>query len=207
MTKHKLMMTTRIASTLVSVTRKAVNNNKMTTRSITIGTDMISSVISLQKCRPWYNSSEEGSNMAIDNAVTLKELFGGNKTVAVFGIPAPFTGTCSLAHYPPYQRHADALLTAGADEIVCYSVADPYAMHAWGKEMGNDSSKISFLADDGTFAKAYGVNANYDVVSLGDRSKRFSMIVKNGHVVTFRIVEDAAADAETLLEELKEVMT
>jgi glutaredoxin/glutathione-dependent peroxiredoxin len=176
-------------------------------RSITVGTDMVSSVISLQKCRPWFMSADEGSNMAADNVVTLKELFADNKTVAMFGVPAPFTGTCTNAHYPPYKTHAESLLKAGADEIVCYSVSDPYAMHAWSVSLGNDPQKIRFLADtDGSFAKAYGVDNNYDAVSLGDRSKRFSMIVKNGHVMTFRIVDDAAKDAETLLAELKEVM-
>ena len=64
-------------------------------RSISIGTDMVSSVISLQKSRPWYMCADEGSNKAEDNAVTLKELFGRDKTLAVFGVPAPFTGTCT----------------------------------------------------------------------------------------------------------------
>jgi len=53
------------------------------------------SVISLQKPRPWFMCAEEGSNMAQDNAVTLTELFGRDKTVALFGVPAPFTGTCT----------------------------------------------------------------------------------------------------------------
>ena len=64
-------------------------------RFISIGTDMVSSVISLQKPRPWYMCADEGSNKAKDNAITLKELFGRDKTLAVFGVPAPFTGTCT----------------------------------------------------------------------------------------------------------------
>lgn len=197
-------MSTKIASKF-SIAALRTAGHRSGLRSISIGTDMISSVISLQKCRPWYNSAEEGSNMAADNAVSLKDLFE-NKTVALFGVPAPFTGTCTYAHYPGYKKHAESILAAGADEIICYSVSDPYAMQAWSQALGNDPSRIRFLADDGTFAKAYGVDANYDAVSLGDRSKRFSMVVKDGRVVTFRWVEDAAADASTLLDELKEVM-
>ena len=173
-------------------------------RSISVGTDMISSIITLQKSRPWYNSDAEGSNLAEDNAVTLKELFE-DRTVAFFGVPAPFTGTCTLQHYPGYAKLADRLLDGGCDEIVCYSVADPYCHHGWSESLSNDDGKITFLADpDGTFAKAYGVDTEYTEVSLGERSIRFSMLVVDGQVSNFRVVDDAAADAETLLGELEE---
>ena len=43
-------------------------------------------------------SSQDGtSNQAADNAVPLKKLFAGRK-VALFGVPAPFTGTCTQEH-------------------------------------------------------------------------------------------------------------
>lgn len=188
---------------MIRTTKLAQAAIRHQTRSISIGTDMKSSVISLQKSRPWYMCAEEGSNKAADNAVVLKDLFA-KKTVAFFGVPAPFTGTCSNEHYPGYKALADEFLTR-CDKIVCYSVSDPYAMDGWQKALGNDESKISFLSDpDGTFAKAYGLEANYDATSLGDRSIRFSMLVCDGNVVNFRKVEDAATDAETLLEELKE---
>ena len=142
----------------------------------------------------------------MDNAVTLKDLFQ-NRTVAFFGVPAPFTGTCTRKHYPGYKELAGEILGAGgADEIVCYSVTDPYAHRAWSRSLDNDDGHITFLADpDGSFARAYGVDANYDAASLGDRSKRFSMVVVDGKVMNFRIVEDALKDAETLLGELKEL--
>lgn len=176
------------------------------TRSIAVGTDMLSSVISLQKAHPWYTNDKEGSNLAADNTVTCKELFDG-KTVALFGVPAPFTGTCTLEHYPGYKKLADDIKKAGADEIICYAVSDPYAHDGWSKSMGNDETKIKFYADpDGSFAKAYGIDANYDVVSLGLRCQRFSMIVKDGVVKNFRLVTcDADQDASMLLKELEEL--
>ena len=174
-------------------------------RSISIGTDMISSVISLQKARPWYMTDADGSNQAVDNAVTMKELFEG-RTVAIFGVPAPFTGVCTNAHYPPYQELADSLMSNGIDKIVCYSVSDPYAMDGWQRALKNDPEKIQFLADpDSTFANAYGVDAKYESCSLGSRSIRFSMIVKDGIVTTFQEVEDAASDAANLLDSIKEI--
>ena len=174
-------------------------------RSISVGTDMISTAISLQKARPWHMTPEEGSNLDKDNAVTMKELFS-NKVVAVFGVPAPFTGTCTNEHYPGYKALADDFKAAGVDEIVCYSVADPYAHRGWSRILDNDDSKITFLADpDGSFAKAYGVDTVYEGVGLGARSIRFSMLVNNGTVINFRKVDDALNDAETLLSELKDM--
>ena len=174
-------------------------------RSISVGTDMISSAISLQKARPWLMSAEEGSNLAKDNAVTMKELFNG-KVVAVFGVPAPFTGTCTNEHYPGYKAIADEIKAEGVHEIVCYAVSDPYAHHGWSRALKNDDSKITFLADpDSSFARAYGVDKVYDDASLGARSIRFSMIVNNGTVMNFRQVDDALNDAETLLEEVKDM--
>lgn len=190
---------------LLKTMSQVAKKQKKNIRSISIGTDMISSVISLQKARPWYLSDSEGSNLAKDNEVTLKELFEG-KNVAVFGVPAPFTGTCTNEHYPPYKELSDELKKAGADKLVCYSVSDPYAHHAWAKALGNDFDKIEFLADtDGSFAKAYGLDADYSGASLGVRSQRFSMFVKDGEAKIFHIVEDAQKDAETLLEDIKEL--
>ncbi|CAB9516149.1 Peroxiredoxin-5, mitochondrial [Seminavis robusta] len=177
---------------------------KLEARSITIGTDMISSVITLQKARPWYMDDKEGSNLAKDNEVSLKEIFDGSK-VAVFGVPAPFTGTCTNEHWPGYNENADAILKE-ADKLICYAVSDPYAHHAWGKALGNDFSKIEFLADDdGSFAKAYGLEFDCNVVSLGTRAKRFSMFVDNGNVKFFQLVEDAKKDAATLLQGIKDL--
>jgi len=95
---------------------------------------------------------------------------------------------------------------AGADELVCVTVSDPYALYVWQAAMGTTDDQIRFLADpDASFARAYGVDNRYDECSLGLRTKRFSMIVHNGEVTNFRIVDDAAKDAEQLLEELKEL--
>jgi peroxiredoxin len=189
-----------------------VSMEKQQQRStISVGTDMIASStdgVSLQNARPWYNSDAEGSNLASDNAVSLDELFR-NKSVVVFGVPAPFTGTCTLAHYPPYKKLADEFKSVGVDEIVCYSVTDPYAHYHWAEKMGNDPANIRFLADSPycSFAKTFGLDAEYDTeYSLGLRSERFSMFVVNGIVRAFSMVpeHDASKDAETMLQKVKE---
>ena len=145
--------------------------------------------------------NDTDSNLAKDNAVTMPDLFQGKK-VAIFGVPSPFTGTCTTAHYPPYQKLQDEFLAKGVDEIVCYSVSDPYAHYNWGKVMDNDFDKISFLADvDGAWARSNELERDYTGASLGHRSARFSMIVEDGIVTAFNLVEDADGDAGLLLEQ------
>jgi peroxiredoxin len=171
------------------------------TRDISIGTDLADSEITLQKARPWHMNDKD-SNLAEDNAVTMSNLFKGKK-VAFFGVPAPFTGTCTASHYPPYQQLQDEFRSKGVDAVVCYSVSDPYAHYNWGKAMGNDFEKISFLADvDCEWAKSHDLDRNYNDSSLGHRSARFSMVVEDGIVKSFNLVEEADKDAQTLLEQV-----
>eukprot|EP01045_Picozoa_sp_COSAG04_P008738 COSAG04_NODE_491_length_13463_cov_5.877432_9_plen_71_part_00 len=66
--------------------------------------------------------------------------------------------------------------------------------------MGVDPSKITFLTDpEGKATAAWGLEKELRSVSLGVRSTRFSMLVEDGEVVAFNLVEDAAADAQVLL--------
>uniref|UniRef100_A0A6V2QTX9 Thioredoxin domain-containing protein n=1 Tax=Ditylum brightwellii TaxID=49249 RepID=A0A6V2QTX9_9STRA len=171
-----------------------------TKRDISVGTDLTKNECTLQKARPWHMNDAD-SNLAKDNAVSMTDLFQ-NKKVAVFGVPAPFTGTCTTAHYPPYQRLQNEFKAKGFDAVVCYSVADPYAHYNWGLAMGNDFDSIAFLADaDGEWARSNDLERDYTGASLGHRSARFSMVVEDGIVKAFNLVEDAEKDAEVLLQQ------
>eukprot|EP00584_Thalassiosira_punctigera_P001274 CAMPEP_0172525820 /NCGR_PEP_ID=MMETSP1067-20121228/841_1 /TAXON_ID=265564 ORGANISM="Thalassiosira punctigera, Strain Tpunct2005C2" /NCGR_SAMPLE_ID=MMETSP1067 /ASSEMBLY_ACC=CAM_ASM_000444 /LENGTH=200 /DNA_ID=CAMNT_0013309189 /DNA_START=60 /DNA_END=662 /DNA_ORIENTATION=+ len=169
-------------------------------RLISVGTDLTSSPAAWQRSRPWHLTDADGSNLASDNAVSMTDLFRGRK-VAVFGVPAPFTGTCTNAHVPGYKALADEFGRRGVDEVVCYSVTDPYAHHNWAEAMGVDKNKISFMADvDGSWAKENELDRDYTGASLGVRSSRFSMMVEDGVVKSFNAdVEDAEGDAAVLL--------
>jgi len=154
-----------------------------------------------QKSRPWHTDGKT-SNLAKDNALSMKDVFA-NKTVAVFGVPAPFTGTCTNAHVPGYKRTANEFKRHGVDEIVCYSVACPYAHYNWAKAMEIDHSKISFYCETSPeFATQHGLQKDYSAASLGVRSDRFSMVVKNGVVTSFQIVKEADKDADVLLSQV-----
>mmetsp|Transcript_22379 Transcript_22379/g.27638 ORF Transcript_22379/g.27638 Transcript_22379/m.27638 type:complete len:197 (+) Transcript_22379:78-668(+) len=177
-----------------------------TSRPISSGTNIITeSNISApwQTARPWHNEESQQSNLAVDNTNTMTSLFQSKK-VAVFGVPAPFTGVCTNAHVPGYKALADEFLDkGGCDALICYAVTDPYTHYNWAEGMGVDQSKITFLADvDGSWAKEFGLDRDYAAVSLGVRSERFSMVVEDGIVKSFNVVEDAVKDAEVLLSQL-----
>jgi len=64
--------------------------------------------------------------------------------------------------------------------------------------------KITFVSDvGGEWSDENDLTVDYSAASLGKRSKRFSMIVDDGVVKSFNVVEDASGDAEVLLEQAK----
>mmetsp|Transcript_24464 Transcript_24464/g.73414 ORF Transcript_24464/g.73414 Transcript_24464/m.73414 type:complete len:188 (+) Transcript_24464:245-808(+) len=182
------------AALLLRSTRRAPL--RAAARAIATGDDARAPLV-LQRSRPWHMDGT--SNDACDNAVPLSELFGGRK-VALFGVPAPFTGTCTQEHVPPYAAAAKDFKAKGVDEIVCFSVACPYAMDGWREAMGVDGADVSFLCDDlGEVSAAWDLAKDYSGASLGTRSERFSMLVEDGKVTAFQLVDDASADAAWLL--------
>ncbi len=125
-----------------------------------------------------------------------------NKTIALFAVPGAFTPTCSAKHVPGYVENAASLRAAGVDEIWCVSVNDAFVMGAWARDQ-KTAGKVRMLADgDAVFAKATGLTLDLTGKGLGLRSNRYSMLVKNGKVVTLN-VEAAGkfevSDAQTML--------
>lgn len=112
---------------------------------------------------------------------TTAEVFSG-KTVALFAVPGAFTPTCSAKHLPGFIEQAEALAGKGVDEIVCTSVNDVFVMGAWGDSAGA-SGKVRMLADgNGAFAQALGLGLDASGFGMGQRSQRYSMLVKDGQV-------------------------
>lgn len=113
--------------------------------------------------------------------MTVAELTKGKK-VALFAVPGAFTPTCSAKHLPSYKEKAAELRTKGVDRIACVSVNDVFVMNAWGKDqqVGDD---VVMLADgNGAFTKAIGMEMDGTGFGMGQRSKRYSMIVEDGVV-------------------------
>ena len=134
---------------------------------------------------------------------TTAEIFGG-KTVALFAVPGAFTPTCSVKHLPSFKEKAAELKAKGVDVIACTSVNDHFVMGAWAKDQ--DAGDITMLADgSAAFAKATGLDADFSKFGMGTRSKRYSMIVKDGVVQALNVEEGGeykVSSAEHMLTQL-----
>ena len=151
-------------------------------------------------------SEVEGEGCSLGpNPVDVAQATAG-KTIAIFGLPGAFTPTCSAQHVPSYLDNHDALKAAGVDEIWCVSVNDPFVMGAWARDQ-KSGGKVRMIADgDAAFAKATGLTLDLNGKGLGLRSNRYSMLVKDGKVVSLNVEGPGkfeVSDAATLLAQAK----
>ena len=135
--------------------------------------------------------------------VSSDDIFKG-KTVVVFSLPGAFTPTCSSTHVPRYNQLTPALKQHGVDEVVCISVNDAFVMNEWKKEQKAD--RITFIPDgNGDFSKDMGMLVAKNDLGFGDRSWRYSMLVRDGVIEKMFIEPDVSgdpfevSDADTML--------
>lgn len=135
--------------------------------------------------------------------VNSDEIFK-NKTVIVFALPGAFTPTCSSTHVPRYNQLAPIFKQNGVDEIVCISVNDAFVMNEWQVEQ--KAHNIRFIPDgNGDFSREMGMLVSKDNLGFGDRSWRYSMLVKDGVIEKMFIEPDVpgdpfeVSDADTML--------
>ena len=148
----------------------------------------------------------EGNGCSLGpNAVDVAKASAG-KTIALFAVPGAFTPTCSAKHVPGYVEKAAEFKAAGVDEIWCLSVNDAFVMGAWARDQ-KTAGKVRMLADgDAAFAKATGLTLDLNGKGLGLRSNRYSMLVKDGKVVSLNVEGPGkfeVSDADTLLAQAK----
>jgi len=127
-----------------------------------------------------------------------------NRTVAVFALPGAFTPTCSSTHVPRYNQLAPLLKQHGVDEVVCISVNDAFVMNEWQREQ--KAFNVTFLPDgNGDFSRAMGMLVSKDDLGFGERSWRYSMLVRDGVIEKMFIEPDVpgdpfeVSDADTML--------
>lgn len=135
--------------------------------------------------------------------VSSDELFK-NKTVIVFALPGAFTPTCSSTHVPRYNQLAPSFKKYGVDEIVCISVNDAFVMQEWQKEQNADN--LRFIPDgNGEFTEKMGMLVAKEDLGFGNRSWRYSMLVKDGIIEKMFIEAEVegdpfdVSDADTML--------
>ncbi len=147
-------------------------------------------------------SEVEGEGCSIGpNAVEVAKATAG-KTIALFALPGAFTPTCSAKHVPGYVEKFEQFKAAGVDEIWCLSVNDAFVMGAWARDQ-HTQGKVRMLGDGSAdFAKATGLTLDLTARGMGLRSNRYSMLVKDGKVVSLNVEGPGkfeVSDADTLL--------
>jgi peroxiredoxin len=136
--------------------------------------------------------------------ITTDEIFKG-KTVALFAVPGAFTPTCSARHLPSFKQQAANLKAKGVDQIVCVSVNDVFVMKAWGENQGVGDDILMLADGNGGFTKAIGLELDASRFGMGQRSQRYSMIVKDGVVKELNVEQGGeyrVSSAEYMLEQL-----
>ena len=135
--------------------------------------------------------------------VTTDDIFKG-RTVVVFSLPGAFTPTCSSTHVPRYNQLPPTLKQHGVDEVVCISVNDAFVMNEWQKEQ--KAFNITFTPDgNGDFSRGMGMLVPKNDLGFGDRSWRYSMLVKDGVIQKMFIEPNKpgdpfeVSDADTML--------
>jgi glutaredoxin-like protein len=138
--------------------------------------------------------------------VSSDDIFIG-KTVVVFSLPGAFTPTCSSTHLPRFNELADTFKDNGVDEIVCVSVNDAFVMDAWKENQEADNVRL--IPDgNGDFTRGMGMLVDKSDIGFGDRSWRYSMLVKDGVIEKMFIEPDVpgdpfeVSDADTMLEHI-----
>ena len=112
---------------------------------------------------------------------TTEEIFA-DRRVVLFALPGAFTPTCSSTHLPGYEALHAEFTQQGVDEVICLSVNDAFVMFQWGKALGVEN--ITLLPDgSGEFTRLMGMLVAKDNLGFGDRSWRYSMLVKDGEIV------------------------
>ena len=148
----------------------------------------------------------EGNGCSIGpNPVDVTKAAAG-KTIALFALPGAFTPTCSAKHVPGYVEKFDEFKAAGVDEIWCVSVNDAFVMGAWARDQ-KTGAKVRMLADgSAVYTQATGLTLDLTGKGMGVRSNRYSMLVKDGKVVTLNVEGPGkfeVSDAATLLAQAK----
>jgi glutaredoxin-like protein len=135
--------------------------------------------------------------------VTTDDIFKG-KTVVLFALPGAFTPTCSSSHLPRYNELAPVFKANGVDDIVCLSVNDTFVMNAWGEDQ--EAENITLIPDgNGEFTAGMGMLVDKSDLGFGQRSWRYSMLVKDGVIEKMFIEPEVpgdpfeVSDADTML--------
>ena len=134
--------------------------------------------------------------------ISSDEYFSGKKIVLV-GVPGAFTPTCHLTHLPGYIENIQNFKDKNYS-VVFIAVNDPFVMQSWSE--ASNARDIDMLADGNCdLTNELGLTMDGSGFGLGNRCKRFAMIVDDGIVQSIDIEEPGAMDVSSAESQLAKI--
>ena len=129
-------------------------------------------------------------------SISTSEALGTGRVV-LFAVPGAFTPGCSRVHLPGFVQGAGELSAKGVDRVACIAVNDAFVMDAWAQDQ-TVGDKILMLADgNAEFANAVGLVMDGSGFGLGQRSKRYAMVLDDGVVTRLDVDEKGGVDVSS----------
>ena len=105
---------------------------------------------------------------------------------------------------PRFNQLQPLFAERGIDEVICISVNDAFVMNEWAESQNAD--RVTFLPDgNGDFTAGMGQLVSKNDLGFGDRSWRYSMLVRDGVIEKMFVESDepgdpfSVSDADTML--------
>ena len=134
--------------------------------------------------------------------INSADYFSGKKIVLV-GVPGAFTPTCHLSHLPGYTENLQKFKEKGYS-VTFLSVYDPFVMKSWSEASNADG--IDMVADGNCdLTGELGLTMDGSAFGLGNRCKRFAMIVDNGIIQSIDIEDPGAIDVSSAESQLAKI--
>lgn len=126
-----------------------------------------------------------------------------DKKVILVGVPGAFTPTCHLSHLPGYIGNLAKFNEKGFT-VTFIAVNDPFVMKSWSDT--SNANGIDMLADGNCdLTQELGLVMDGSGFGLGNRCKRFAMIVENGIVQSIDVEEAGALDVSSAESQLAKI--
>ena len=117
--------------------------------------------------------------------------------------PGAFTPTCHLSHLPGYIENLQNFKDKGYS-VTFLAVNDPFVMKSWSES--SNAEGIDMLSDGNCdLTNELGLTMDGSGFGLGNRCKRFAMIIDNGVVQSIDIEEPGAMDVSSAESQLAKI--
>lgn len=136
-------------------------------------------------------------------ALTTSHLFS-DRTIILFAVSGAFTGPHASVQLSEYNKYVEWFKSQGVDEVICISVNDPFVLSAWAQT--EKANQVRFIPDaGGNFTRKLGMMVNLSNKGMGQRSWRYSMLVKD-QVIEKMFVEPDGFETEPVLCDAKTML-